>query len=148
MRVWLTQLYHKILYFFVDFKMDLLFNLEDLNGVIANNKLELETKISQFSIQMNLMRREKEELANQVKKVGIEKDVLMDKNNNLDATIKDLTEKLRLVDPSFVCFFLLKGSLLMIKRQENLKIKENHLIKKLRYDLLEHQKRFDELMKV
>lgn len=89
--------------------------MEDLNGVIANNKLELETKISQFSIQMNLMRREKEELANQVKKVGIEKDVLIDKNNNLDATIKDLTEKLRLVDPFFVrSFFFVKRIMIVI----------------------------------
>jgi len=52
---------------------------------------------------MNLLRREKEELTNQVKKLGIEKDVLVDKNNNLEATIKDLNEKLKFVFLAFCC---------------------------------------------
>lgn len=42
-----------------------------MNGFLANNKLDLETKMSQFSLQMNLLRREKEDLSNQVKKLSI-----------------------------------------------------------------------------
>jgi hypothetical protein len=39
--------------------------------VIATNKIDLETKMNQFSSQMNLLRKEKEEIANQTKKLNI-----------------------------------------------------------------------------
>jgi len=42
-----------------------------LSGIIATNKTDLETKMNQFSIQMNLLRKEKEEIANQTKKLNI-----------------------------------------------------------------------------